>query len=72
MSDDYSPFYSHLDECPNCKGFGWKCEACKGKGKVMAPPTISVHMYCTACGGRGTLGGMPCHCREDHSAGESR
>jgi hypothetical protein len=26
-------------------------------------PTISVHMHCTACGGRGLLGGKPCHCQ---------
>lgn len=26
--------------------------------------TLSVHMHCTACGGSGLLGGLPCHCRE--------
>lgn len=27
--------------------------------------TVSVHLACTACGGRGLLGGMPCHCQPD-------
>lgn len=29
-------------------------------------PTISAHLHCTACGGRGLLGDKPCHCQDDN------
>lgn len=28
-------------------------------------PTISVHLHCTACGGRGVFDGRPCWCVTD-------
>lgn len=30
-------FYAHPDECPDCAGAGWKCERCKGTGKIPVP-----------------------------------
>lgn len=40
-------FFAHPDECPDCAGAGWKCERCKGTGK------ITITWTCEACGMRG-------------------
>jgi len=34
-------------------------------------PTFSVHLHCTACGGRGVFDGKPCWCQTEQTK-ESR